>query len=88
MHPPTRVSIVVDRRHLAVPAGITVAAALALAGGEAARRSVRGEFRAPLCGMGVCMECRVTVDGRAHQRGCQVVVRPGMVIQTAAGAPA
>ena len=35
------------------------------------RRSVTGEPRAPLCGMGVCAECRVTIDGRV-QLSCQV----------------
>lgn len=44
------------------------------------RSSVSGQQRAPLCGMGVCFECRVTVDGVAHQRACQIVVREGMEV--------
>lgn len=45
------------------------------------RCSVSGQARAPLCGMGVCFECRVKVDGVAHQRACQIVVRDGMEVR-------
>jgi len=37
-----------------------------------------------VCGMGVCYECRVTIDGVAHQRACLRVVADGMRIDTAA----
>jgi sarcosine oxidase subunit alpha len=38
-----------------------------------------------LCGMGICYECRVMVDGVAHQRACMIVVEPGMCVDTEAG---
>lgn len=66
---------------LTVRAGTTVAAAL-LEAGIHTRVSVRGEPRQPLCGMGICYECRVRIDGVAHQRSCQIECRPGMVILT------
>lgn len=47
------------------------------------RRSVGGVLRAPLCGMGVCQECRVTIDGRAHVLACQTLCRAGMCIEAA-----
>jgi D-hydroxyproline dehydrogenase subunit gamma len=47
-----------------LPAGISVAAALQLAGDGCTRVSVGGERRAPLCGMGVCQECRVLIGGQ------------------------
>lgn len=59
--------------------GATVAAAVAIAG-VATRRSVGGEPRGPLCGMGICFECRVTIDGRAHERSCQIAARDGMEV--------
>lgn len=62
-----------------VHAGMTVAAAI-LEAGLASRRSVRGEPRQPLCGMGVCYECRASIDGQAHQRTCQILCRPGMTV--------
>jgi D-hydroxyproline dehydrogenase subunit gamma len=55
-------SIVVNGRLLRVSEGTSVAAAMMLAN-EACRVSVRGERRGPLCGMGICMECRATVKG-------------------------
>ncbi|HET9783690.1 MAG TPA: FAD-dependent oxidoreductase [Terriglobales bacterium] len=63
-------------------AGSTVAAAVA-ACGVPTRRSVTGEGRGPLCGMGICFECRVTINGRPHQRSCQIAVAEGMEIATA-----
>ncbi len=39
---------------------------------SAFRRSVTGEARAPLCGMGICFECRVTINDQAHSRSCQI----------------
>jgi D-hydroxyproline dehydrogenase subunit gamma len=65
-----------------VAAGAMVSTAVALAGVIGYRRSVSGELRGPLCGMGICFECRVTIDGRAHCRSCQVVCRPGMEVAT------
>ena len=62
--------------------GVTVAIALLASGRNRFRTSLSGESRAPLCGMGVCMECRVTVDGRPHTIACQVVVREGMEVTT------
>jgi len=60
----------------------TMAAAAVMSVGAVCRRSVMGETRAPLCGMGVCFECRATVDGVEHVRTCQVLCRQGMVITT------
>jgi predicted molibdopterin-dependent oxidoreductase YjgC len=73
-------SITVDGTVVIVPQGITVAAALMNAG-LTVRQSVQGEPRAALCGMGICQECRVTIDGRQHQRSCLRTVAPGMVIR-------
>jgi len=79
---PEIVSLRINGVRVEVPAGVTVAAALAVAGFTAVRESTGGEARAPLCGMGICFECRVTVDGRPHARSCQVLVRDGMVVRT------
>ena len=73
-------TVKVNGRRVEAPEGAMVSAAVALAGVAGFRRSVTGELRAPLCGMGICFECRVTVDGRAHVRSCQVPCRAGMEI--------
>jgi len=76
------VTVSVNGTAVTVPAGAMVSAAIAIAGVSGYRRSVSGEPRGPLCGMGICFECRVTIDGRAHCRSCQVVCQPGMEVRT------
>ena len=66
---------------LNVLAGTTVAVAVALAG-QACRTSVTGESRGPLCGMGICYECRVSINGVPHRRSCQIMCEPGMKVKT------
>ena len=80
---PDDVRLVVDGEPVTVAAGATVAAALMQRGGIT-RRSPGGELRGPLCGMGVCQECRVTIDGVPHQRACLRVAVDGQVVRTGA----
>jgi predicted molibdopterin-dependent oxidoreductase YjgC len=77
---PEPVTIWINRRPFAVQPGTTVAAALLMAGARAFRRSPSGEPRGPLCGMGVCFECLVTIDGESGVRSCQTQCRHGMEI--------
>ena len=81
------VTIDVDGRAVRVPAGISVAAALLDAGVAGFRRSSDGEPRGPLCGMGTCFECRVTIDDVAHRRSCLTLVVDGMRVGTASARP-
>jgi sarcosine oxidase subunit alpha len=74
--------ILIDGKPFDAPENASVAVALLMAGQTAFRRSVSGEPRAPLCGMGICFECRVAIDGHAHARSCQIAVREGMEIRT------
>ncbi|CAE6755690.1 MULTISPECIES: 2Fe-2S iron-sulfur cluster-binding protein [Paraburkholderia] len=80
----TYLHLTIDGRSVEVEAGTIVAAALAMAGAGRTRTSVSGEPRAALCGMGICQECRVTIDGRAHVLACQTLCRDGQVVCTAA----
>jgi sarcosine oxidase subunit alpha len=76
------VTLAVNDVPVTVPAGSMVSAAVLLAGATSFRVSVTGEPRGPLCGMGVCYECRVTIDGRLHCRSCQVPCQDGMDVRT------
>jgi D-hydroxyproline dehydrogenase subunit gamma len=73
--------ITVNGKQVQVAAGTCVAAALMMVG-EPCRFSTTGEARSPLCGMGICMECRATVDGVPHRRTCQLICVPGMEVVT------
>lgn len=78
---PEQMELKVNGTTVSVPSGATVAVAIAVAGAPC-RKSVSGELRGPLCGMGICFECRAAVDGRPYCRTCQVLCRPGMEIRT------
>jgi aerobic-type carbon monoxide dehydrogenase small subunit (CoxS/CutS family) len=77
-----QIQLRVNGKAVAVGAGTVVAAAVAQAGQTRFRRSVGGEARGPLCGMGICMECRVTINGQAHCRSCQILCEEGMEVRT------
>jgi D-hydroxyproline dehydrogenase subunit gamma len=76
------VTLSVNGTSVEMPAGSMVSAAILKTGTSAFRRSVSGEPRGPLCGMGICFECRVTIDGEPHCRSCQTVCRDGMDVRT------
>lgn len=77
------VEITLNGKQLRVSSASSVAAAVLAAEEFTFRRSVTGEMRAPLCGMGICYECRLTIDGEPHARSCQILCGDGMVIETA-----
>ena len=76
------VTISVNGKPVTVGPGTLVAAALAQAGVTRFRRSVQGEARGPLCGMGICFECRVSINGQPHSRSCLTLCEPGMEVRT------
>jgi predicted molibdopterin-dependent oxidoreductase YjgC len=78
----SEIELTVDGQVVRVPTGSVVAAAIAQANVETYRRSVLGEPRAPLCGMGICYECRVTINGQAHRLSCQTLCSAGMEVVT------
>lgn len=78
----SRVAIRIDGRDLEVDQGTTVAAALWNAGVQRFRRSVGGAARGPICAMGICYECRVTIDGERHRRACMEICSAGMEVRT------
>jgi D-hydroxyproline dehydrogenase subunit gamma len=79
---PEIISVTVNGASVRVPRGATTLAAVFAAGGFSVRRSVSGTARGPLCGMGVCFECRATVNHRRYARTCQILCTPGMDIRT------
>lgn len=75
------IALTVNGTRIVVPSGATVAVAVALAG-HACRQSISGEPRGPLCGMGICFECRVAINGQPHCCSCQAICEEGMDVRT------
>lgn len=81
------IAIVVDGSPVPAFEGESVAAALLAAGTRVLKTTARyGAPRGLYCGMGVCFECVMTIEGRPNVRSCQTPVREGMRIETQRGA--
>jgi predicted molibdopterin-dependent oxidoreductase YjgC len=74
-------NIVVDGQPVPARQGQTVAAALIASGHTVFRHTTEGHPRGLFCGMGVCFDCLVTIDGIPNQRACMTLVRPDMQVQ-------
>ncbi len=76
---PTDCTILWDGREIPARAGESLAVALLAAGVAAFRETpVSGATRGPLCLMGACFDCLVTLDGQENVQACLVPVRAGM----------
>ena len=80
--PDDSIELTIDGHPIRVAPGTSVAAAVLIARGAGFRRSVTGQLRGPLCGMGICYECRLTLDGHPQRTSCQTPCRPGMEVRT------
>jgi sarcosine oxidase subunit alpha len=77
------IKIQVDGKPIEAYEGETVAAAMLAAGILTFRLSRKNrEPRGLYCGMGVCFECLVTVDGMHAVQACLTPVVDGMQIET------
>ena len=74
------VTVSLDGRAVTAHAGETVATVLIAEGHAATRTTVTGEPRGVFCGMGVCFDCLVVVDGVPNTRACMTWVVEGMEI--------
>ncbi len=78
-----KIIIEVNGREIKAYKGETVLAALLAAGFKQLKKNpVNHAPRGPLCGMGVCFECTVTIDGVPNIRACMTEVKEGMKIST------
>ncbi len=76
------IKVFVNGREVLAYEGETVLAALIAAGRRTFRKSLHnGEGRGAFCGMGVCYECLVSINGRPNQRACMTEVENLMEIQ-------
>jgi len=80
-----RVVVTLDGRPVIAYEGESVAALLLAEGITATRVTRGGEPRGVYCGMGVCFDCLVVVDGVPNTRACMTPVADGMVIRRQEG---
>jgi hypothetical protein len=66
-------------------AGQSVAAALLEAGERCLRIDEAGNAKGAVCGIGVCWECRCSIDGVPDTRACMTEARPGMIVRRQQG---
>lgn len=76
------ITVHVDDQPVKAFMGETVAAVLLAEGIRVFRHTLQGEARGIFCGMGICYDCLVTVDGVPNVRACITPVFKGMVIKT------
>jgi len=77
------VDVTVDGKKVQAYLGETVATVLLAMGRLTFRHTERGHSpRGVFCGMGVCFDCLVTIDGQPNVRACMTPVQPGMVVET------
>lgn len=75
-----RLTVFLDGAAYRVDAGVSIAAAYAATGITDFSTDVSGKKRGLFCGMGVCHECLVNVNGRTSQRACMTPVTEGMQV--------
>ena len=61
--------------------GESLLASLIASGEYRLRETKEGEYRGPFCGMGVCQECLVEIDGVAAQRACMTKADRAMTVR-------
>lgn len=75
-----------DGRQIEAEPGQTVGAALIATGQRSWRRTrVEGRPRGIFCGIGVCFDCLVTINGIPNQRACLLEARSADVVETQEG---
>lgn len=78
--------ITIDGRLVSVDDGVTIAAALMSEGVRSWRTTRVGDApRGLFCGMGVCFDCLVVVNGEPNVRACVTIIEPGDAIGTQHG---
>lgn len=65
--------------------GASVAAALIATGKSAWRDTRSGASRGLFCGIGICFDCLVEIDGESGQRACMIPLADGMDVRKAQG---
>jgi predicted molibdopterin-dependent oxidoreductase YjgC len=75
------VTIVIDGEAHTAISGVPLGAVLHALGNGVIRLVAGDAPRGMFCGMGMCFDCLVTIDGHAGMRACITPVRAGMRVE-------
>lgn len=79
----TEISFTFDGEEFTCESGQSIAAALIASENRQLRTTRFGnESRSIFCGIGICFDCVVVVDGVANQRSCLIEVQSGMTVES------
>lgn len=89
VEPPAKtVSFTFEGQRVTAWAGEALASAIMRAGLRTLRHTrIRGDERGYFCGMGLCWECAVYVEGQGVVRSCSSAAAEGQVVSFADGMP-
>jgi hypothetical protein len=75
--------IIVDGKPIVAYEGETIGAALIASGQRTLRYTNKKEHpRGLYCGIGLCQECRMVINGIANTQACQTLATPGCQVET------
>lgn len=78
-----------DDQTITAISGQSIGAALLAANQRSLRKTrFNNKDRGIFCGIGVCFDCLVVVDGVSNQRACLIEAKPGMKVQRQVGSDA
>jgi hypothetical protein len=85
----SRLEFTFDDQTITAISGQSIGAALLAANQRRLRKTrFNKKDRGIFCGIGICFDCLVVVDGVANQRACLIEVKPGMKVQRQVGSDA
>ncbi len=76
----TKITFTFQGHAITAKTGQSLAAALTKAGHRNFRETAKSAERGMFCGMGVCQDCLVTVDGKPNVRACMSPAKDGMTV--------
>ena len=81
----TEIEFFFEGRRYTARRGQSVAAALIAVGERCLRIDEAGNPKGVVCCIGVCWECRCSIDGVPDARACITLTQPGMVVRRQQG---
>lgn len=80
-----KITFTFNGQEFSCESGQSIAAALIAVNNRELRTTRFGnQPRSIFCGIGICYDCVVVIDGVANQRSCLVIAKPGMKVESSA----